>query len=340
MKKYVFSTAIVLTGFFCSFMATNSFAQTNSANTDFGETLHSLVAMSDANSGFDSLTTGKKISAGGYQEVDEVSVVLPGAKASFLSSFDQSYVAWFGAFPTLQQGKAKVTTLSKQILEALGESHQQEDDYVEAKKGTFMRFFRFESERVRSSALVSLELAFFDNKYQIRLSIPNQSPTYYNLCSFYVVTPTPEYEAFKSALNTLMGGVSNQFANLRGQQTDENFTQGKIYSLKTNLPGMKCVAGEKALGLNKEYCTCLSEQTFHDFSEYNMPHTIFMEQLIFALQPLGYAIGTTTGNNDESFVMSISKPRANGIVKEKAVVLYLKELSSGQKIGISIRDIE
>jgi hypothetical protein len=319
---------------------TNEPQTRNQTPATFAEVLMQLVAMSEAGGGFDSLGTGQKITAGGYKEVERVSLLLPGAEACFLSGFDKSYVAWFGHFATLPLAKTRMASLTRQVTEALGKFHRYEDDYVEPKKGTYMRFFRFETDTVRSAGLVAIELAFFDNQYQIRLSVPSVAPTYYNQCSFYVVTPSAEYDAFKDALNTLLAAVPDHFAKLRGAQVDENFTQGKIYALTTNLPGMKCVAGEQSLGIPKEYCSCLSEQSFQDFSEYNMPHTIFLEQLIYTLQSQGYVIGTASGLDQESMVLSLAKPRANGIVKEKAVCIYLKEQGGTTKIGISIRDLE
>ena len=306
----------------------------------FADVLRQLVALSEAGGGFDSLVTGVKITAAGHKDVEQTSLQLPGAEACFLSGYDGSFVASFGRFATLPLAKSRMASLTKQVSDALGKFHMYEDDYLEPKKGTYMRFFRFQTDTVRSAGLVAIELAFFDNQYHIRLSVPSVAPTYYNQCSFYAVTPSAEYDAFKNAMNTLLAAVPQHFASLRGGQVDENFTQGKIYALKTSLPGMTCVAGESALGIPREYCTCLSEQTFQDFDEYNMPHTIFLEQLIYTFQPQGYLIGLASGGEGESVVMSVSKPRPNGIVKEKSLCLYLKDQGGAYKIGISIRDLE
>jgi hypothetical protein len=306
----------------------------------FAEVLQQLVAMSEAGNGFDSLATGEKITAGGHKDVERTSLVLPGAEACFLSGFDGTYVAWFGRFATLTSAKTKMATLTRQISEALGKFHVYEDDYVEPKKGTYMRFFRFQNDTVRSEGLVHVELAFFDNQYQIRLYVPSAAPSYFNQCSFYDATPNAEYDAFKNAMNTLMASIPDHFAKLRGALVDDNFSQGKIYALTTNLPGMKCVAGEKSLAIPREYCTCLSDQSYQDFSDYNMPHAIILEQLIYTFQSQGYVLGLATGREGEMMVMSLNKPRANGIQKEKAVCIYLKTHGNETKIGISIRDLE
>ncbi len=326
--------------FLCStFLSLYGYAQ-QPASTPFGDTLRTLITLSESGDGFGSIALEAKISAAGYTNATQVRVVLPGAKACLLSTYDQSYVAWFGAYPTLTAAKTRVNTLTTQIRAALGDDFKSGDDYADPKKGTFMRFFYYETNQNRSSAVVSLELAFFQNQYQVRLSVPAKAPETYLRTKYYDVDPTAEHQTFKTVYKQLQDGIINDFASLRGELLSDDVISGKTYALKSTLPGMRCVASLGAARLNKEYCNCLSEAVYPSYTDTHQPFYLYMEYLIYVFQPQEYVISVGRGSTDEDIeTVDIAPARPSKITSEKVASLYIQQKSDGYRIGIQIRDI-
>ena len=326
--------------FLCgTFLSLYTYAQ-QPASTPFGDTLRSLTAMSEAGDGFSSIALEAKISAAGYTDATRVSVILPGAKACLLSTYDQSYVAWFGSFPTLQAAKTRLNSLSAQVQAALGADYKSGDDYQDPKKGTLMRFFYYETNMNRGSAVVSIELAFIQNQYHIRLSLPSKMPANYLRTNFYTIVPTAEHETFKTVHKQLMDGIKNDFATLRGALLSDGFISGKTYALKSSLPGMKCVAMLDAVGLNKEYCNCISDAVYASYTDTNLPFYQYMEYLIHVFQPQEYVISVGHGSMDEDIeTWDFARARPSSLATEKVSSLYIQQTSAGYRIGVRIRDI-